>query len=453
MESGLEISQELSFGAGTKLSADPVTADVLQPSTAPWALFRPWQRWGFLCVLFLVTTSNYFDYYVISVVLDPIKQEFNLSDTQLGLLSGFSFALLYALSALPIAWWADRGNRRTISTLTLVGWSAMTAMCGVAQSFGQLLLARMGVAVTEPGAAPSAQSLIADYFPPERRATAVAILVQGGSAAGYCVGIGLGGYIAATHGWRSAFLTAGLPGLLLALVVRLTLTEPRSQLGYPSAATNIETTSQGFRRLAVKRSYVFTLAGLTLFTLFAYGTSVFLPSFMIRTLHASLEQVSVTWGFAAAIAMLIGALVGGWLADQLGRQDMRWYAWLPALTCAVGLPMYWLTLSTHSLWAFIAVDFPAELVLAIAYSVSFAAIHAVCGNRRRALAIAIAYFLIMLLGCGFGPLLAGVLSDALTAAYGPQSLRYSLLVMVVFLAPASAAYYGASRNMLLDIEN
>jgi predicted MFS family arabinose efflux permease len=425
---------------------------MLRPGTvAPWSLYSSGQRWWFLSLLFLVTTSNYFDFFIVSVVLDPIKKEFHVSDTMLGMLSGFSFAALYAVAALPIARWADRGNRRTITTLTLAGWSLMTAACGFAHTFGQLVLARMGVALTEPGAAPPAQSLIADYFPPERRATAVAILVQCGSAAGYCVGIGIGGYIAATHGWRSAFLAAGLPGLILALLVHFTLAEPRCQTGFPAADPNAESMRDSLLRLRAKRSYLFILVGITAFTIFGYGTSVFLPSFLIRSLHATLEQVSVTWGVAAAIAMFAGGMLGGWLTNRLIVYDVRWCAWLPAVASALGVPLYWLTLSTKSLWMFIAVDFPAEVILAVVSSVAFAAIHIVCGNSRRAVAVAIAYFLIMLIGCGAGPLIAGVLSDAWSEAYGIQSLRNSMLAMVLFLVPSAAAFYWAGHAMPHDI--
>jgi MFS family permease len=417
-----------------------------------WTLYTPRQRHLFLGMLFLVTTSNYFDFYIVSVVLYPIKLEFHVSDTMLGVLSGFSFALLYAIAAVPIAHWADRGNRRTITTLTLAGWSIMTMLCAAATSFGQLVFARMGVAVTEPGAAPPAQSLIADYFPPHRRSLAAAILAQGGSAAGFCIAIGLGGYVAATHGWRFAFLSAGLPGLILAIIVRLTLAEPRTRTGFPSESPDTESVRQGLVRLRAKRSYLWILGAVTTFTLFGYGASVFLPSFMVRTLHADFERISTIWGLSTAAAMLVGAFVGGWMADQLGERDVRWYAWLPALGSALGVPLYWATLSAQSVWTFIVIDFPAELILAVATSVSFASIHVICGTPRRSLAFSIVYFLITFIGCGFGPLLAGMLSDALDAVYGTESLRQALLIMVLFLLPAAGFYWFASRAIARDRE-
>jgi predicted MFS family arabinose efflux permease len=419
---------------------------------SPWSLYGTYQRWGFLTVLYLVTTSNYFDYYVLSVVLEPIKHEFHVSDTMLGLLSGFCFALVYAVAGLPIARWADRGNRRTVITLALAGWSVMTVACGLAQSFWQLAAARFGLGIVEPGAMPPAQSLVADYFPPARRATAIGIL-NSGNALGYLVGIGLGGYIAANAGWRTAFLLAGAPGLILAVIVRLILDEPRRELGFPKADPGAESLGQSLRRLRRKRSFVWSIVGVSVYTVFAYGINIFLPSFMIRTMHATLQQVSVMWGCAASAATLIGTIAGGWLADRLGSRDVRWYAWLPTIACALGVPLYWLALSADNLRNFVAADFVAELVLAIGLPAFFAAAHAVCGAPRRAMAIGIVFFSISFLGGGFGPLVAGALSDALGAAYGLESLRYSLMSMLVFLVPASIAFHRAGLTIRSDRED
>ncbi len=438
-------------GMSRDATCQPTTRQVC--ATPPWILYSPWQRWGLLAILFSVTTSNYFDYYVISIVLEPIKQEFHLSDTMLGLLSGFPFAAVYAVASFPLARWADRGNRRTVITFALTGWSAMTVVCGFASSFLQLIAARLGVALTEPGAAPPAQSLIADYFPPERRAMAIAILSMGGGAAGYCVGVCFGGYIASVDGWRAAFLFAGVPGLALAVICRFFLREPRSTLGFPNVSARAEGAVASFQCLQRKRSYVLALTGLTLFSIFGYGTSVFLPSFMIRVLHATLRDVSVTWGVAVAVAMICGALVGGRLGDWLGSKDCRWYAWIPGISYLIGAPLYWATLSTHHLWSFIAVDFPAELVLAMGTAVAFSTIHSVCGTRRRALAIATVQFSMTLLGCGLGPLISGVLSDALTPTYGIDSLRYALVATVVLLLPAAASFYRAGFAIALERED
>jgi MFS family permease len=423
-------------------------------SIPPWSLYSPWQRRGFLAILFLMMTSNYFDCFVISVLLEPIKHEFHVSDTMLGLLSGLGFSLLYAVVALPVARWVDRGNRRTIIAWGLAGWSAMTVLCGLAQSFWQLGLARLAVGATESGAMPSAQSLVADYFPPERRATALAVLTTAAASVGYLLAIGVGGYVAASYGWRAAFIVVGAPGLILALIARMTLAEPRLQLGFPGARSPMESTRETLVRLREKRSFLYALIGISLYAFFAYGvTTFFLPSYMIRTLHASLTQVSETWGFSISTANVIGALVGGWVADRLGKRDLRWYVWLPAITCTLGGLVYWVALSTHSFWTFLVVEFLAESILAIGFPAVFAAVHAVCGDRRRAMAVAVVYFSITLCGAGFGPLAVGALSDALSSVYGLESLRYSLITMLLVLIPATVAFYWSGRAMPRDLED
>jgi predicted MFS family arabinose efflux permease len=319
------------------------------PAVAPWRLYSKRQRSVFLAVLFLVTISGNFDYYVLGVVLEPIKREFHVSDTELGFLSGFCFALCWAVAALPFARWADRGNRRTVLAIALAGWSVMTIFFGLAQSFWQLAAARLGVGAMEPGATPPAQSLIVDYVPPDERGTALAIMLSGGSL-GYLVALALGGYIAATLGWRIAFVVAGLIGMGLALITRFTLDEPRLRLGFPSAKREGESLRQAIRRLRLKPSFVYTVAGVSVFYFFSLGVTTFLPSYLIRTLHVPLERLSVTWGVAVPVASLVGTLAGGWLADRLGRRDIRWYAWLSAIACVLGASLYWVALSAHELW-------------------------------------------------------------------------------------------------------
>jgi predicted MFS family arabinose efflux permease len=423
----------------------------VEATIAPWTLYSERQRLGLLVILFAVTTSNYFDYYIISILLEPIKLEFEVSDTMLGLLSGFFFTFLYAITSMPIARWSDRGSRRLVITLALTGWSVMTIVCGCAQSFWQLAIARLGVGAMEPGAVPPAQSLVADYFPPDRRATASAIL-NAGSAAGYLLAIGLGGVVAATHGWRVAFLLAGAPGLILAAIVWMGLSEPREHLVLVVEDPGSEGLLEALGRLWRKRTFRYVVIATSIYTVFAFGVGIFVPSFMMRTLHATMEQVSITWGVAISVANLIGALLGGRLSDRLSKGDVRWCAWLPALTCALAAPAYWFALSCTSLWTFVTADFFSELILATGISVSFVAVHAVCGSVRRTTAIAIMQMSFMLVGCGCGPLVTGVLSDALIPIYGSQSLQYSLIIMVVFLVPASAGYYLAGRAIRQELE-
>ncbi len=429
----------------------PITS-VPAGAAAPWAHYSSRQRWLFLAVLFLITILGNFDYYVLGVVLDPIKQEFRVSDTALGFLSGVCFALCYALAALPFARWSDRGNRRTVLVFALIGWSAMTLLFGMARSFWQLGLARLGVGAMEPGAIPPAQSLIADYFPPEQRGLALSVMIAGASV-GYLMGLALGGYMAATVGWRAAFLVAGAVGIFLAFFARAILSEPRLRVGFPSHDPNAEGLYKAIGRLRVKPSYLYTLVGLAALYFFSLGVTTFIPSFMIRTFHVSLEQVSVSWGIAVSVANLLGTLAGGWIADRLGRRDIRWYGWLSFGGCILGAILYWCALLANDVWTFISIEFMAELAIWGGTFASWPAIHAICGNARRGTAIAIAICVYVLIGSGLGPLAAGALSDALSPRYGADSLHQALNVMTLSLIPAALAFYWSARSMRRDEES
>jgi len=417
-----------------------------------WSMYTPRQRAGFLAVLFLVSTSQFFDRNVMSIVLEPIKHEFNASDTMLGILGGFCFALFYALAGLPVARWADRGNRRTIIAVALALWSAMTVFCGIAQTFWQLALARVGVGAGESGGIVPSQSLIVDYFPPERRASAIAILT-GGSIAGNVLGLTLGGYITAMYGWRSAFLWAVILGLALVLVVRSTLAEPRLRPEYVRVSPPAERMGDTISHLWRKRSYLTGLVGCLIYFLFAYGALIFVPSFLIRVLHAPLAKVSTMYGLTGAASSLVGTLGGGWLADRLGRQDIRWLAWLPAAAFALAAPLYILGFASNDFWRFILLAFVGNILLSGGVPSAFSAIHSVCGNPRRATAFALVYFSASLFGGGFGPLVSGALSDALSAVYGPQGLRYALMLITTLLIASGSIFYVFGRQMPADLED
>lgn len=421
------------------------------PAAAPWSLYTPRQRWGFLALLFFVSTSNYMDRMVVAVLLEPIKLEFQVSDTMLGLLTGFSFALFYAVAGIPVARWADRGNRRTVITLALTVWSCMTLLCGLAQSFWQLLLARVGVGAGEAGGIPPSQSLIVDYFPPERRATALAIF-SAAAAAGYILGTGGGGYIAGTYGWRSAFWLMGAPGLLLALIVRFTLPEPRLRLGFAVHDALAENIRDTLLMLWRKRSFVYALLGYSLYTFVAYGALAFEPSFLVRVLRVPLAEASASLAIVGTVGTVIGTLGGGALADRLGRHDVRWLAWLPAIACLLATPLYLLTFAAPDLSTFLGLKLAAHTVLSSGIPVVFAAIFTTCGSRRRAMAVAIVLFAATIVGTGLGPLVSGALSDTLSAVHGVEGLRYALMTATAVLCLPGGFFYASGRAMPIDRE-
>lgn len=425
---------------------------VIEGTTPPWALYTGRQRWGYLAVLFLVSMSLFYDRNVLAVLLEPIKQEFQVSDANLGLLSGFAFTLFYACFGLPFARWADRGHRPTIVTVALVAWSVMTVFCGVAQTFWQLVLARVGVGAGEAGAQPTAQSLIADYFPPERRASALAIFIAAG-AGGSALGFGVGGYLASEYGWRTAFLAGGVPGLLLGLLTYFGLAEPRRQLGFPAQSVQRESFRETLAQLRAKRSFLYALCGFVLYFFVAYGAMLFVPSYLIRVLGVPIAQAGVAFGAAMAAANLVGTLAGGWLGDRLARHDVRRLAWLSATTCALSAPLFAVAFCINDFPMVIALIFVAGVLLAAGVPSAFAALHAICGNRRRATTIAIVSFAFTLLGSGFGPLVTGVLSDAFSVGYGTAGLRYALLAATSVLFLAGAAFYLFGRAMPRDLEH
>ncbi|MBS0397372.1 MAG: MFS transporter, partial [Proteobacteria bacterium] len=379
------------------------------------------------------------------------KQEFKVSDTLLGLLGGLAFALFYATLGIPVARWADRGNRRTIITAALTVWSCMTALCGMAHTFVQLLLARVGVGAGEAGAISPAQSLIVDYFPPERRATAIGIFTSA-AMAGYLLGFTGGGWLASTYGWRVTFLWVGLPGLVLALLVRMFLAEPRITLGFPAQARH-EPLSSTLALLWNKRSYRLGVMGCCAYFFMAYGALIFIPSFLIRVQHLDLKTVSVAYGGVSAIASLAGTLGGGWLADRLARRDVRWLAWIPAIACAIAGPLEVLFFAVDDFRLILVIGFVNSALLSGGLPPVFAAIHAVCGSLRRATAISLLFFAASLFGNGLGPLVAGALSDALSALYGADGLRYSLQLLMSVLIVTAALFFGFGRAMPSDLES
>ncbi len=404
-----------------------------------------------LGVLFLVYVINFVDRQVLAVFIGPIKEEFGVSDTAMGLLVGFAFALFYTIAGIPIARWADRGNRRSIIALGLTVWSAMTVACGLARSFVQLALMRVGVGVGEAAGSPPAHSLISDYFPVERRATAMGIYSWGiyvGSAVAYLGG----GYLRAHFDWRTAFIVLGIPGLLVALVVRFTVREPprgHSEQGEVKAEPTTFAETLGY--LLSCRSWVYLVAGSCFLSLTGYGVLMWGYEFFGRV-HTMPPMTIGLW--MAAIVGLggsIGSYSGGVLADRLGRRDPAWYMRLPALVTLLSLPFAVLFLMTDSSLAAMAFFF-VFYVLANFY---VPAMHTINQNlsklRMRATAAAILLFIVNLVGAGVGPFVVGLLNDLFSASYGPEAIRYSLL-SVSLTGVFGAALLGlSSRHLGADL--
>lgn len=422
-------------------------------ASKPWELYTVRQRWIFLGVLFLAATSGAIDRLIVGVLIEPIKQEFQVSDSLLGLMSGFAFAIFYGTLGIPVARWADRGNRKLILTASLGIWSVMTVACGMAQTFLQLVVARIGVGAGEAGGIPPAQSLIADYFPPDQRAKALGVFMMS-TITGYVIGIIVGGQITQAFGWRVAFIALGIPGVALAAICHFALREPRTRPQFAVQKSMVEPFSQTLRVLLAKRSYVGLLVAITLYFMVLYGAFVFQVAFLIRTYGLSVGQASSIFGGIAAVTGIIGSLGGGVLADRLGRKDIAWSARLPALVALLAWPAYELAFMSPSLVVTIAFLSIGGVLVSAGVPCMYASVHVVCGSARRATSVAIVLLFGNLFGIGLGPLLTGYFSDTLAPSMGSaDGLRYALMIMSCIFLLSGVFALRAARYMARDKED
>jgi predicted MFS family arabinose efflux permease len=406
-----------------------------------------------LGVLFTVYVINFIDRQVLAVFIGPIKEEFEVSDTAMGLLVGFAFALFYTFAGIPIARWADRGNRRSIIAIGLALWSAMTVACGFTRNFLQLALARVGVGVGEAAGSPPAHSLISDYFAPTQRATALGIYSWGvyiGSALAYLGG----GYLRAHFEWRTAFILLGIPGLLFALVVRFTVREPprgysEQRVGGGATSTFGET----LRHLLSCRSWVYMVAGSCFLSLTGYGVLMWGYEFFGRVHAMSPVNIGIWMALIVGVGGSVGTLVGGALVDRMARDDVGWYMRLPAIVSLVGLPLAFVFLLAESTGMSLAFFFPFYLLS----NVYVPAMHTINQNlarlRMRATAAAILLFIVNIVGAGAGPFLVGLLNDVYASRYGDEAIRYSLLTIAATGVLGAFCFYVSSRALAGDLEN
>lgn len=382
-----------------------------------------------LALLTITYFFSYMDRYILSILLEDIKADLLLSDTQLGILSGIAFALFYATLGVPVAWLADRWNRRNIISIALALWSAMTALCGLAQNFGQLLAARIGVGVGEAGSSPPSHSIIADLYPPEKRASALAIYTLGVTV-GAGAGTILGGTITYYFDWRTAFLAVGLPGILLAVIVRLFAVEPPRGLSDASHVASEDSPSKwaGFRSLFANPAARHLVFGVTITSLIGYGLTFWGPAYYIRSFSFDTRQIALILAPILMVAGVIGTVGGGRLADWCAKRwGLHAQSTMIAVLKTIALPFYLgLYLLTDAIWALGA--YAIALVLQSCYlGPTFALLQGLAPLKMRAVWAAITLLILNLIGLGFGPTAIGMLSDAFQPAFGEESLRYALL--------------------------
>lgn len=379
-----------------------------------------------LTVLVVVYVLNLLDRNLMSMLLVSVKRDLGVSDSLMGLLVGPAFAVLYTVAGIPIARLADRYSRRLVLAIGLAVWSMATAASGLVRSYAQMALARVAVGVGEASASPCAYSLISDVFPPERRASAIAIYHSGASI-GIFAGMALGGVLNDTLGWRNAFLAVGLPGALFALVVRFWLPEPRR-----GAADAIEDSGEPpalfevLRYLLRLRSFRHVLAAASLYSITSYAMITWSPAFMERVFDLSPGEFGTQLGLVIGVAGVIGALAAGFVADALARRDARWLVWIAASGGVAVLPCLVAFAASPTATLALLALFPANVFNAWFPSLSQAVGQGVARLRMRALASATLLFAINIVGLGLGPWLIGISNDLLAPTYGDEAIRYSL---------------------------
>ncbi len=400
----------------------------------------PYAYFG-LGLLFMVSFFNYMDRYMLAILMPAIAEDLNLSDTQIGIISGFAFTFVYASFGIPIARLADRFSRRTIVSLALSFWSLATAACGLAQGFIQLTLARVMVGVGEAGASPPSHSLIADYFPVQKRAAALGIYSLG-APVGILIGFMLGGYLAEAYSWRIALFVVGLPGLLLAAFLFLKLKEPpRGHSDGLTGPAEIDSFVTVCKVLFKSPTFMLVSVATGFYSLLWLGVVQLLPVFFTRYHDLTPTELSTGLALILGISQLIGMLIAEYVSDFFGKRDLRWYVWVPAIGILISTPMFYVTFTTvNSTLALFSLFIPFMLGV-MQGPPSFAVVQGVAGIRMRAMAAAVYLMIANMIGGGIGPTAMGVTSDLLNPTFGNDSLRYAMLAIALFSGAAAAILY------------
>lgn len=411
---------------------------------------KPGYRHYVLAVLLLGYLVNSLDRSILSLLIEPIRKEFGLSDTQLGVLSGLAFALFYSALAIPVATLADRWNRRNVLALSVLLWTLMTAVCGLAGSFAALLIARIGVAIGEAGCNPASHSLLADYYAPARRATALGIYALGAPAGALLTGV-LGGWGSEHLGWRATMFLAATPGLLLVPLLFLTVAEPQ-HAQTAGASTGPAPLPQALRFLWSRLSFRHLCLASALHSFSMYGAASFNPAYLSRSHGWSGGEIGhlVAW---MGVAGLAGSLLGGMVTDRLGAQraEPRWQLWAPAIATLMCIPIQILAYlgSGPAMTAALLMSSALSLVF---FGPSYAAAQALAAPQMRAVAASVLLFSKALVGMGLGPLLVGMTSDLLGPVAGQDSLRMGLLLVPLLNAWAGWHFLLAAHHLRTDLQ-
>ncbi|HEX7759167.1 MAG TPA: MFS transporter [Caulobacteraceae bacterium] len=398
-------------------------------------------------LLLFINVINFIDRQLPFILIGAIKADLRLTDSQIGLMAGLAFAVVYSFAALPLAYAADRWSPRWVLTLSLAAWSAMTAVSGLANSFSHLVLSRVTVAASEAGCTPSAHALISRLIAPRRRALALAIFSIG-VPIGSTIGLMLGGWVSDVANWRTAFFVVGAPGLIVALVSWLTLPKLAPALSGGVAPPRFFAT---LRQLFAFRSFRCMAIASSLYACGSYAINVFGPAFLMRVHGLTAAQAGLRMGIVFGVGGLTGTFAGGVLADWLARRDEAWRARLPAIGQWLSLPTAlaaWLVPDLNLATLFLTLSYLMGLLY---FAPTFAAAQSLVPDRIRATASAVLLFCLTIVGSSVGPMVVGWLSDLLTPTFGNLSLRYALCSMALTIALSAIFFHLAGRTLPDDI--
>ena len=415
-----------------------------QPHDAPTQVGGPYAYYV-LAVLFVVYVFNFIDRQILSILLQPIKEDLQVSDTAMGFLTGFAFAVFYAIAGLPLARVADRWVRRSLIALSLATWSLMTAASGLARNFTDLALARVGVGVGEAGCTPPAHSLLSDYFPPERRATVLAVYACG-IYMGVGLGFWLGGWLNDAFGWRVAFMVIGLPGVAMALVVRFTVREPPRGMSERTASTSRSySLGETWRFLTRLPSGRRISLGAAFQAFVGYGLGAWIPAFFIRLHGMTPGELGLWLSWITGIGGAIGAFSGGWLADRWVRDQPRARAYISLVGALCSTPFIIAALVLDNTTLALLSFFPANIFGTMWIGPAGSIVQDLAPPAMRATASAVFIFILTMIGLGAGPQTVGILNDLIGT---PDAIRYSLLGVAVSTSLLSAVFFWLTGKTL-----
>ncbi len=417
-----------------------------------------------LFMLTIVYVFNFIDRQVLVILQESIKKDLHLSDAQLGFLSGFTFAIFYAVLGVPIARLADRTNRRNTITLSLGLWSIMTAVSGTARNFIQLAAARIGVGIGEAGGSPPAHAMISDYFPPRRRSTALSIYSTGiyfGTLIGYI----MGGYLNQRLGWRTAFFAVGAPGIFFSLLFYATVKEPRrgstdtasqaptgttallSTGTSPPPPAETHTFREVLKLLYSKKTFIFLTVAASLLVFCIYGLLNWAPSFLGRIHGMTPAERGRALGLALGIGGALGSFAGGTLTDRFGKKDRQWYLKIPAYATLLSILFAFgaLYLKSNTLSV---ICFGCTAALQSMYlGPSLAVAHSLVPASMRALTSAVLFLALNFIGLGFGPWIVGMISDHLTPSLGVEALRWAMSIVLVISLISALLFFRTAKTL------